>query len=156
MFVLEEYGEGLADDKLQCGPAFGCIGLGLPLLLALHAGIKELGYVLEVVFVGGSGSGQERFIVVVISISALPFGKQLVNLMLGEEFHCVGGTLQDGQVACDVDEVAAGLDAVDDVNGLSLAFEGYLSCFAGGAHCLNYQFSIVVVFGVWFVGADDR
>lgn len=53
--------------------------------------------------------------------------------MLREELYSVGRTLHDCEVAGDVDEVAAGLDAVDDVDGLSLAFEGHLACLAGGA-----------------------
>ena len=112
VFFLKEDGEMFPDDEFQCRLAFGSRCLGLDVV----ARRKER---------------QEFGVVEVLVGLLLPFGEELLDLISGEELDGVGGTLDDFEVAVDVDEVAAGLDAVDDVDGLSFAFEGHLAGLAG-------------------------
>lgn len=126
VFFLEEDREGFTDDKGEGGFAFGCVGFGLVLA---RVGSEEGRNVFQVVFVVLAGVG-----VLVGVFERLPFGEEDIDLMAGEEFHGVGRTLDDLEVAGDVDEVAAGLDAVDYVDGFAFAFEGDLAGFAGVAH----------------------
>ena len=117
---LEEDGEVLADDELQGRLALGGGGLGL------HVAARR---------------EERRDVSVVEGVAGPlcpPVGEELLDLVAGQQLDGVGGALDDLQVAVDVDEVAAGLDAVDDVDGLALTLQGHLAGLPGrGGHGLE-------------------